>query len=223
MGREDGVAHWSLRVDVPKLSWTKTAHRGSITEKKGPAAHRRAQSSLSSRKRGAKGEFLKLDAAAMRSLFIRLFFRDSTGCVNYRARGCTLSSVRSWRLLRKRRASDSHDTFKNTRTHTNTHKLRSSQRNQSVSLSASQSAAWGHSCLLLNNTTSAHTQTHRRRIFCARRELIWRHFSSQSEPREGTGEDVGRRSSGRSSMKLFVCVCVGEEDRQLRETMTDCH
>lgn len=78
----------------------------------GPTAHRRAQSSLSLRK--GKGEFLKLDAAVMRSLFIRLFFRVSTGCVNYRARGCTLSSLCSCRLLRKTRASDSHGTLKNT-------------------------------------------------------------------------------------------------------------
>ena len=156
----------------------------------------------------------------MRSLFIRLFFRDSTGCVNYRARGCTLSSVRSWRLLRKRRASDSHDTFKNTRTHINCDPA--SETSQSVSQSASQ--LLGDIPVSSSTTQLQLTHKHTGGGFfflsylggvCARRELIWRHFSSQSEPRERTGEDVERRSSGRSSMKLFVCVCRRERSTAL--------
>lgn len=129
----------SARAGVSRNSHRPAAllHRPDIEgpSQGGRSAHGRAQSSLSLRK--GKGEFLMVDAAAMRSLFIRLFFRVSTGCVNYRARGCTLSSLCSCMLLRKSRASDSHDTDENhTQIRTRVHaRARLSPRNQSASCS----------------------------------------------------------------------------------------
>lgn len=140
----------SLRAGVSRNSHRPAAllHKHDIEgpSQGGRSAHGRAQSSLSLRK--SKGEFLMVDAAAMRSLFIRLFFRVSTGCVNYRARGCTLSSLCSCMLLRKSRASDSHDIDANrTQIHTGAVHVPAHAR----ACGTSQPAARGHSCLVFCN------------------------------------------------------------------------
>lgn len=159
----------SARAGVSRNSHRPAAllHRPDIEgpSQGGRSAHGRAQSSLSLRK--GKGEFLMVDAAAMRSLFIRLFFRVSTGCVNYRARGCTLSSLCSCMLLRKSRASDSHDMDENhTQIRTRAHMLAPAWAS-----GTSQPAARGHSCPVFCNFgfTDSSSQWH-----WGRRELVLR-------------------------------------------------
>lgn len=138
---------------ILQLFWTKPHREG--PSQSGPTAHRRAQSSLSLRK--GKGGFLKLDAAVMRSLFIRLFFRASTDCVNYRARGCTLSSLRShassWEkaarpiLTTHQKPAHKHKREYAQDAHTNA-RTRQNQRNQSASCCSGTFL----SCLLQTDT-----------------------------------------------------------------------
>lgn len=173
----------SARAGVSRNSHRPAAllHRPDIEgpSQGGRSAHGRAQSSLSLRK--GKGEFLMVDAAAMRSLFIRLFFRVSTGCVNYRARGCTLSSLCSCMLLRKSRASDSHDMDENhTQIRTRAHMLA-----PAWARGTSQPAARGHSCPVFCNFgfTDSSSQWHwGRRELVLRRGCLFIFFKSPLSP-----------------------------------------
>lgn len=193
----------SARAGVSRNSHRPAAllHRPDIEgpSQGGRSAHGRAQSSLSLRK--GKGEFLMVDAAAMRSLFIRLFFRVSTGCVNYRARGCTLSSLCSCMLLRKSRASDSHDMDEN---HTQI-RTRANMLAPAWARGTSQPAARGHSCPVFCNFgfTDSSSQWH-----WGRRELVLRRgclfiFLNPHLAQQLRSEDVERRCSCQTSVKLL--------------------
>lgn len=193
----------SARAGVSRNSHRPAAllHRPDIEgpSQGGRSAHGRAQSSLSLRK--GKGEFLMVDAAAMRSLFIRLFFRVSTGCVNYRARGCTLSSLCSCMLLRKSRASDSHDTDENhTQIRTRAHTLA-----PAWARGTSQPAARGHSCPVFCNfgfTDSSRTTT-LRTTWAGFKTWLFVYFLNPHLTQQLRSEDVERRCSCQTSVKLL--------------------
>lgn len=110
-----------LFSSCPPAPLDKTPHRGSITERTHCPQARTELPFFNKKAKGIPYGGCCSDEKA----FHPAVFRVSTGCVNYRARGCTLSFLRSCRLLRKSRVSDSHDTDrrrkKHAQIHTDTH------------------------------------------------------------------------------------------------------
>lgn len=175
MGQVEEVQEQCALIICPGIFMDKPHIEG--PSQRGPGAHGRAQSSLSLRKR-QRGNSLCWMLQRWEA-FSSACFSVSTGCVNYRARGCTLSSQRSCKLLRKSRASDSHDTDRNhtqihaARAHARTHtRARASERVSERASGTSLPAARLHSCLpcqQLELTGSSGRGWHRGP------EPLWRH------------------------------------------------